>query len=285
MFRRAMAGGLLVVAMVAGVRPAAAQQRPLVTQDPETIGSGRVLVEGGFDYGRDVTFPASGLTGNLLRIPLIGASVGISSIADIQLTGGLYDRLSITGTQRGPLYYLFNRQNSSVTDDVEDMVLATKIRVVSETGSRPAIGLRFATKLPNDSQGSGIGLDTTDFFVTALGGKTFHSTRVVGNLGLGILQDPTRGGRQNDALVLGFSVARALSDTFELVGEVNGRVNTRSNEVPPGTESRGMIRAGARYTRGAGRFDAALLFGLTSYDPEIGFTFGYTYVFEAFKIQ
>ena len=28
---------------------AAAQQRPLVTEDPETIGAGLVLLEGGFD--------------------------------------------------------------------------------------------------------------------------------------------------------------------------------------------------------------------------------------------
>ena len=49
---------------------AAAQQRPLITEDPETIGAGRVLVEAGFDYGHDVDYPASGLTGNLLRLPL-----------------------------------------------------------------------------------------------------------------------------------------------------------------------------------------------------------------------
>ena len=47
--------------------PAAAQQRPLVTEDPEVIGAGLVLLEGGFDYSRDILFPASGLQGNLLR--------------------------------------------------------------------------------------------------------------------------------------------------------------------------------------------------------------------------
>ena len=52
--------------------PAAAQQRPLVTEDPETVGAGRVLLEGGIDYSRDILFPASGLTGNLLRAPLVG---------------------------------------------------------------------------------------------------------------------------------------------------------------------------------------------------------------------
>ena len=45
------------------------------------------LLEGGFDYGRKVTFPASGLEGNLLRLPLIGVSVGLSSIAELQIDG------------------------------------------------------------------------------------------------------------------------------------------------------------------------------------------------------
>ena len=40
---------------------------------------------------------------------------------------------------------------------------------------------------------------------------------------------------------------------------------------------------GARYTYGAGRIDAGLLFGTTTRDPGIGFTVGYTYVFNAIK--
>ena len=32
---------------------AAAQQRPHVTEDPEPVGAGRILIESGFDYARD----------------------------------------------------------------------------------------------------------------------------------------------------------------------------------------------------------------------------------------
>ena len=39
--------------------PASAQQRPLQTEDPETIGSGRILIEAGIDYNRDVYNPVS----------------------------------------------------------------------------------------------------------------------------------------------------------------------------------------------------------------------------------
>jgi len=68
------------------------------------------------------------------------------------------------------------------------------------------------------------------------------------------------------------------------VGEVNGRANTRSAGPLPGTESRGIVRMGLRYTTGGLRGDAALLLGATNDDPGIGFTAGFTYVFTAFQV-
>ena len=62
-------------------------------------------------------------------------------------------------------------------------------------------------------------------------------------------------------------------------GEINGRKDTREGEPPPGTGSRGMIRFGGRYTIGSWRADAALMFGVTSEDPSVGFGAGVTYVF------
>src|SRR5436190_5704269 len=234
--------------------PAAAQQRPLVTEDPEVIGAGLILVEGGFDYSRDILFPLSGLQGNLLRAPTLGVSIGISSIAELQIDGGLYNRLTVThrGVGPAPLASQLNFTGDS-THAVEDIVLATKIRIVGETAGHPAFGVRFAPKVPNASNESGLGLDTTDFHAQVLVGKTVRSVRIVGNFGLGILGDPTRGDNQNDVLEYGLSVARAVREGLEVVGEANGRSNTRSGTPPVGTESRGMIRVGGRLTRGTVR--------------------------------
>jgi hypothetical protein len=162
--------------------------------------------------------------------------------------------------------------------------VATKIRLLSETASRPAFGVRLATKLPNASNESGLGLDTTDFYVAALVGKTVQSIRFVGNVGLGILADPTRGDRQNDVLTYGASIARAVRQGLEVVGEINGRLDTREGEPPVGTESRGAMRLGGRFTRSTVRADAGLIFGMTSSDPSIGFTVGLTWVFRGFTI-
>lgn len=274
-----MVTGMVLVLAV----PASAQQRPLVTEDPETIGSGLVLVEGGFDVQHDVEYPVSGLQGNLLRVPTLGLSFGISSIAELQIDGGVYNRLSITSRRDGPLAGQLDFTGDQ-TSDVEDIVVATKIRLLQETARRPAFGVRLATRLPNAGNESGLGLDTTDFFVSALGGKTVQSIRVVGNFGLGILGDPTRGDRQNDVLTYGLSVARAVRQGVELVGEINGRLDTRAGEAPPGTDSRGAMRIGGRLTRSTVRVDAGIIIGMTSRDPSIGFTAGATWVFHGFTI-
>jgi hypothetical protein len=267
----------------ASARPVRAQQRPLVTEDPEPIGAGRLLIEGGLDFGHNQEYPASGLKGNLWRVPTIGISVGISSIAELQIDGAPYQQLTISERRDAPLSSLMTATGTS-THDVDDIFLSTKIRLMPESDNRPAIGIRFTTKLPNASNESGLGLDTTDFYASLLGAKTVQSIRFVGNLGVGILADPTSGNRQNDDLTYGVSVARAMTQQAELVGELNGRISTRSGDAFPGTESRGLMKFGGRYTRGSIRLDAAVFFGLTTVDPTIGFTTGFTYVFDAFKL-
>ena len=275
---------LTLVICLGVVRPAAAQQRPLVTEDPEPIGAGRFLIEGGLEFAHEQEYPASGLTGDLWRIPTIGLSFGISSIAELQIDGALFNTLSITERNtKAPLAPLLRIDGDS-TSDFEDIVIGTKIRLLPEAARRPAFAIRFATKLPNAQNENGLGLDTTDFFVTLLAAKTAQSVRVVGNIGMGILSDPTVGTRQNDVLMYGLSFARALTDRGEVVGELNGRVSTRAGGPFPGTETRGRLLFGGRYTRGPVRLDGGLFFGLTPEDPTVGFSTGFTYVFRAFDI-
>lgn len=273
----------IALACLLAAAPAAAQQRPLVTEDPEVIGAGLLLLEGGLDYNRGVLYPASGLQGNLLRVPTLGLSIGISSIAELQVDGG-FDSLAITDTDVGPAPLAHMLRNSGNTvHGLQDIVLATKIKIASESPSSPAFGVRFATKLPIATNESGLGLDTTDFHIQALIGKTVQSIRIVGNIGLGILPDPLRGDDQNDVLLYGLSVARAIREGLEVVGELNGRASTRTS-APIGTESRSTMRLGARFTRGTVRIDGGVLLGITSSDPDFGFTAGATWVFKGFTV-
>lgn len=261
---------------------ARAQQRPLVTEDPENVGAGLILIEGGFDVQRDIFYPVSGLEGNLLRAPVIGVSIGIGTVAELQVDGGFYNRLTVTSRSPAPLSGHLEFTGTQTTD-VEDIVIGTKIRLVPEGATRPAVGLRFATRLPNAGNESGLGLDTLEFGVSTLVGKTVRSIRVVGNVGLAILGDPTRGDQQGDLLTYGISFARAVRQGVEVVGEINGRyAATYDDDTPPGAESRAVMRFGGRLTTGTVRFDAAALIGMTPRDPSFGFTAGFTWVFRAF---
>lgn len=277
--RIAVVSALVFLAAV----PVYAQQRPLVTEDPETIGAGRVLVEGGIEYDRDVKYPVSGLQGHLARVPLIGTSIGISSIAEIQIDQASFSRLKITDRRPAPLADMVTVTGPTASDS-DDLIIGTKVRLAPEGTRRPAFGFRFATRLPNANNESGLGLDTTDFFASILAGKTTQSVRVVGNIGFAILGDATNGSRQNDVVTYGLSFARAITEAAEVVGEVNGRANTRSAGPLPGTESRSVVRMGVRYTIGGWRGDAGILIGATSNDLGVGVTTGFTYVFSAFQV-
>jgi hypothetical protein len=280
MLRRTVSRAVLLLLLAS---PVAAQQRPLLTEDPETIGAGLMLLEGGFDVQRDIFFPVSGLEGNLLRLPTLGLSIGVSSIAEIQIDGGFYNRLNVTARRPAPFSGELDFTGDQ-TSDVDDLVVGAKVRLVAETTGGPSFGLRFATRLPNASKESGIGLDTTDFYASVLVGKTVESIRIVGNAGVGILTYPADRTGQNDVLTYGLSMARAVAQGVEIVGEINGRLDFREGDPPPGTETRGAFRFGGRFTSGPVRVDAGVIIGMTPRDPSFGFTTGLTWVFRGFTV-
>ncbi len=217
-------------------RTAGAQQRPLTTEDPEVIGAGRVLVEAGVESGQNARYFLSGLKGDRVAMP-VGMSVGLGNIAELQLDAG-YTWFGIDSRTDAPLAYRVPA-DATRTSDVIDLTVATKIHICGEGTRRPAFALRFATRLPNASNESGLGLDTTDFSFSILGAKTFGSWRVTGNAGLGILSNPLVATIQDDAFVGGLALARALT---KRVGR--GR---------RGDDAEGVVRGCAAGRRGAAR--------------------------------
>ena len=283
MSRTLTATFLALAFVLAAAASALAQQRPLQTEDPEVIGAGRIMFETGIDYKRDVYLPVSGLRGNHVTVPAFGLSLGVSSIAEIQVDWGIYQKLNITERVAGaPLAHLLQTDGIS-TDDFGDIHIGAKVRLLSETARRPAIGSWFSTRLPNAGNESGLGKDVQDFSSALTIGKTVQSVRVVANIGLLMIGRPTEAVAQDDLLIYSLSVARAISPAAELVGEFAGRANF-ADIVTPGAEDRGLLRFGARYTRSGVRLDGGIMIGLTSRDPEIGVTGGLTWVFNAFRV-
>ena len=232
-----------------------------MTEDPETIGAGRILLEGGIEYGGSVEFPIYGLTGNLWRVPSFGVSIGISSIAEIQIDSG-YSRLPSRAASRHRSHQC-STSRATTRRPSRTSCVATKVRVVSEGTNRPSFGLRMATKLPNARNQSGLGTDMTDVSLAVLVGKTIRSIRVVGNLGVAVIGDPTQNGRPVRSHHL-----RTLIGACARTGFRCGRRRSRGGgsltraRRSLRAENRAALRGGLRYTRGAVRVDAGLRHGV-----------------------
>jgi len=106
----------------------------------------------------------------------------------------------------------------------------------------------------------------------------FLVNRKIGNAGLLVLSNPVTPGDSANALGYGFSIARALTNAFELVGEVNGRLSSFEEIVPGSPNSRAVLRFAGRYTYAMLRLDFGILAGITNSDPNFGISAGATYV-------
>src|SRR2546423_2251852 len=64
---------------------ARAQQRPLLTEDVDIIPPGTMRIEAGIDFLQRARFPASGLTGDLTRVGVIGVSIASRRMLSFKL--------------------------------------------------------------------------------------------------------------------------------------------------------------------------------------------------------
>ena len=257
---------------------AQAQQRPLITEDVDIIPPGTVRFQLGIDFMQDAKFPASGLTGDLTRVGVVGVNVGLSPNVQFEIEGVLQNFLSVNSAAANPAIPRGFAGGS--TNDTGDFRLATKIKIRSETKRGPSLGFRFGVDLPNSNETRGIGINQTNAFGTILVGKKFgreDRLNLFGNLGIGILTAPTEPFTQNDVLLYGVGGIYRINRQINLAGEINGRANTRSGNAPLGTESLSEARLGLQVKATGLRFDFAGIAGLKDFSPRTGLTFGVTY--------
>ena len=124
-----------------------AQQRPLITEDVDVLAPGTLRVEAGIDFMQDARFPASGLTGDLTRVGVIGVHVGLSPNVEFSIEGVAQNFLSIN-TRRAGAFPLEIAPGANSTNDTGDFRLATKIKLRNETRRGPARH-RVARRVPS----------------------------------------------------------------------------------------------------------------------------------------
>ncbi len=272
---------VLIVIAVTAVAAAAAQQRPLLTDDVDITPQGSIELGVGVDFLQNAKFPLSGLKGDLTRLGDIRLRTGFAPNVELQVEGTLHNFLAINS--QGPSAIPLSVTGNS-TSDFDDFTVSAKVKLLNETRNLPAVGFKFGFQMPNTDQARGIGTNQINIFSKVLVQKKFGKrpgrdpmANIYGNLGLGIMNAPLANFTQNDVLLYGLAGIFRVSNRINVVSEVNGRVNTRSGDAPLGTESVGQFRIGSQIKASGLRFDTAALFGLTKHSPRTGFIFGVTY--------
>lgn len=258
------------------------QQRPLLTDDVDITPEGSARISVGVDFLQNAKFPLSGLNGDLTRLGDVRVIFGLSRNVEFQIEGVLQNFLAINSAQNPPPIPLSVNNNSA--NDIGDFTLSTKIKLRSESEKLPAVGFKLSVGLPNSNQARGIGTNQINVFGNLLFQKKFGkraqgdaSVNVFGNLGIGIMTAPIEQFTQNDVLLYGLAGVFRVSDNINVVGEINGRANTRSGAAPLGTESISQFRIGTQIKASGLKFDTAAIIGLTKFSPRSGITFGVTY--------
>lgn len=259
-----------------------AQQRPLLTDDVDITPPGAFEIGAGADFFQNAKFTLSGIRGDQTRVGDIRVRTGFASNVEIQMEGALQTYVAINS--RGPSAIPLNINGNS-TNDFDDFVMSTKIKIRNETKTLPALGFKFGYQMPNTDQALGIGNNQINVFGKILIQKKFGTFvnkvprfNVFANLGIQIMTAPLASFSQNDLLLYGLAGIYRVNDHINVVGEVNGRQNTRKNGAPLGTESVGQARFGAQIKASGLRFDTAAVFGLTPFSPKTGVIFGVTYL-------
>lgn len=261
---------------------AVSQQRPLLTDDVDIVPQGAIDIGAGVEFLQNAKFPLSGLKGDLTKVGDIRIRTGFASNVELQIEGTLQNFLAING-RIGPSAVPLNVSSNS-SNDFDDFTVSTKIKLLNESHSLPAVGIKLGFQMPNTDQARGIGTNQINVFTKFLVGKKFGKrtgrtplANIYGNLGLAIMTAPIERFTQNDVLLYGLAGIFRVTDHLNIVGEVNGRANTRSGAAPLGTESVGQFRIGSQIKTSGLRFDTAAVFGLTRFSPRTGIVFGVTY--------
>ncbi|MDI6782656.1 MAG: hypothetical protein QME64_01000 [bacterium] len=240
----------------------AGYERPLITESAEITPYGSIEVRTGFNYLKNITllFQSEDKKWDVIHLPTIGVSVGLGDWIEVQTD---FD-----------LIYQDNEQDNGF--DVGDLKLWTKIKLLSETGTRPAVAIKFGMKLPNADNTRNFGTDESDNFGMLILSKHILGVESRLNLGIGILGNPNELSKQDDVLLYGLGFVKPIYGALNAVAEITGITNSHDGN------DRSSLRAGIQLPQKWITWDIAGSIGLDDRSEDWSATAGATFAFQAF---
>jgi hypothetical protein len=253
------AAGAVLAAWGVLLGTAAAQTRPLQTEEATTARAGTLVLEVGADAIQDepnflTGQPRDRWAGPVLR--LVHSPADNVEI-DVEWTARV-------GEKDDPVF-------GSVSD-WGDVGLRAKVRFVDEGPGHPAFSARFGVLLPETSFGNGLGPNALRMSAQMLVSKTVGGLTLHGNAGLALHDEVGRPHEQRDFLAYGIAVEERLRRGLAVVAEWAGL----AGKGMPGADAHSELRGGVRLGAGRVRADAALRRGLLDADGRWGLTGGVT---------
>jgi hypothetical protein len=255
---RGLALAFLCVVMLTFAGEAAAQTRPLVTEEAATAPSGTVVLEVGAQAVRAEPNFLTGEPRDRYDGPMARLVFSPADTVEID-----FEWTARVGVKDDPHF-------GSVSD-FGDVALRAKVRLAEERTERPGLAFRFEVTLPETSFGNGLGPNTLRMAAGLLASKHIGALGLHANAGLALLDEPLRPHEQRDLLAYG-AAAVLPAGALDLVAEVAGL----AGKGMPGADARHEARAGLRVGRSRWRGDAAVRRGLGDADGTWGLTAGFS---------
>lgn len=251
--------GLILLGISSGY---AGHERPLVTESAEITPYGSIELRQGVDYLKDITllFQPRDKTWDVIKVPEIGVAVGLGDRVEVQADFDL----------------LYQHTATDDSFDVGDLRFWTKVKILKETEFRPAVAIKFGTKLPNADNTRNFGTDESDNYGILILSKNILGFDSRLNLGMGILGNPDESSTQDDVLVYGIGVVKPIIGDIKAVAEINGIANSHNEN------DRSTLRAGVQIPWQWLTWDVAVSKGLNQASEDWGLSAGATFTFQAF---
>ena len=199
------------------IAPLSAQRPTLFTESPITSADGNLNVGAGFEYLKKNKVVPSRTPLSLWKIPVFRSYLGLGDIIDVIVDW------------RGRL--LAKQETGRHVSDWGDLTLGTKITLLRESKSRPAVGFMYLVKLPNTSHDELLGSNQTDFFLSALGAKQIGDLHLRANLGVGILDHPEEPHTQLDIYTTSVAVTVPVGEQHRIFVEWAGFLGAHSDQA------------------------------------------------------
>ena len=227
----------LVLAGVATPFPVETQlRRGAAIQPLATVAGGDFVFGAGVSARRDAGFPLSGLTGDLYSYAALHAAYGFADRAVFEITGTLASVLRVESAGLEPPAPVEGAGPGSRLTDVGDFELAVTFLPGRLGGLR--FGGYLAAKLPNATEASGIGTNTTDVTFGGAGAWGGKGWQLTWRAGVSILQVPAQVFEQSDVFAYAAEWLWSPAGSVRVAVGTRGLANTRPT-VRVGTEDTG----------------------------------------------